>query len=131
MMMRRTCLGLMVAALFSGGCAFTNPDNTPLLTGLDQVITPETTGGKALWSPLTVPLGLASGALDIAVVHPLQALGFAGEDTYRVLWAKPTGSFAAQAFKAVPKAALTPVAFAFYWVGESLFDLRPSRTSEP
>ena len=123
--MRIACLCLLLAAVLAGGCAFTNPDNARILTALDNAIEPETTSGKVLLSPVTVPLGLVGGALDICVVHPTYALAYAGEDTYRAVWAGPQGSFASQAIKVVPKAAVTPVVFVFCWLGESLFDLRP------
>jgi hypothetical protein len=129
--MRIACLCLTLAAMLTAGCAFTNPNNTPLLTMLDESVAPESATGKALLSPVFVPVGLASGVLDICLIHPIRALGFASEDTYRVVWADPKGSFAAQSLRAVPKAVVTPVVFAFCWVGESLFDLRPQEAPKP
>ena len=129
--MRNACLCLTLAAMLTAGCAFTNPDNTLLLTALDSTVKPESTTGKVLLTPVFVPVGLASGALDICVVHPVRALAFAGKDTYRAVWAEPRGSFAAQALRAIPKAVVTPVVFAFCWVGESLFDLRPQEAPKP
>ena len=129
--MRTACLCLTLAATLAAGCAFTNPDNTPLLTALDNSVRPESTTEKILLTPVFVPVGLACGALDICLVHPIRALGFAGEDTYHAVWADPRGSFAAQSLKAIPKAVVTPVVFAFCWVGESLFDLRPQEAPKP
>lgn len=114
-------------ALAAAGCAFSNPANTPLLTALDGVVEPQSAGAKVALAPVFVPAGVACGALDIAVLHPLQSLWFAAEDTWRSVWAAPSGSFGQQAALFVPKAAATPVVYAFCWIGETLFDLRPQK----
>ena len=111
-------------ALVLGGCACANPKNTPLLTALDGLVKPETTGEKVALAPVFVPVGAACGALDIAVVHPLHSVLLAGEDTWRAVWAQPQGSFVERSIAFVPKAAVTPVVFAFCWLGESLFNVR-------
>ncbi len=123
--MRVRMLGVLLAALVLGGCAFTNPVNTPLLTALDGVVQPGSTEAQIALGSVFVPVGVGCGALDVAVVHPIQSLGFAAEDTRRALWSEPADDFSEEVALAVPKALFTPVVYAFFWVGESLFDLRP------
>lgn len=122
--------GITILACALGGCAFTNPDNTPLLTALDGAIQPESTWAKIAMGPVFVPVGVTCGVLDVAAVHPARALAFAGQDTWRVVWANPSGSFAQQAALALPKAVVTPVVYVFCWIGECLFDLRPQKAKE-
>jgi len=121
--MRIRILAAVLLALTLGGCAFTNPKNTPLLTALDGWVTPETTGEKVALAPVFVPVGMACGALDICVVHPVQAAGLAAGDTWKLLWSKPPDSFTEQLLEFVPKAVISPVVFSFCWVGRSLFDV--------
>lgn len=124
-------LAMTLLALAAGGCAFSNPANTPLLTALDGVVAPESTGAKVALAPVFVPAGMACGALDVVVLHPLQSLWFAAEDTWSSVWAAPSGSVGQQAALFVPKVAVSPVVYAFCWIGETLFDLRPRKTKEP
>jgi len=121
---------LFVIAL--GGCAWNNPANRPLLSALDEWVQPEGLGEKLLLGPIVVPAAVLCGALDIAVIHPLRSIVFGAEDTWRVLWAEPSGSFVERSLLFVARAAATPVVFAFCWFSESLFDLRPqsARTHE-
>jgi len=124
-------LAMTLLALAAGGCAFSNPANTPLLTALDGVVEPQSPGAEAALAPVFVPAGVACGALDVAVLHPLQSLWFAAEDTWSSVWAAPGGSFGRQTALFVPKVAASPVVYAFCWIGETLFDLRPQTTKEP
>lgn len=128
--MQARLLAVVLLALTLGGCAFTNPQNTPLLTALDEAVRPETTWGKIALGPIFVPVGVTCAVLDICVVHPLHAVGLGAEDTWQTLWMKPSDSFAERALLFVPKLAATPVVFGFCWLGESLFDLRPQKTEE-
>ncbi|MFW6107884.1 MAG: hypothetical protein ACOC70_01665 [bacterium] len=112
-----------------GGCAFTNPKNTPLLTYLDNNVRPETRAEQIGLAPFTVPVGMACGALDIAVLHPIQAGGHAAADTWDILWARPGGAVSRQVLEFPLKAAGTPVVFAFIWLNRSLFDVE--RLSQP
>lgn len=129
-MWARSCIPL-VLALALGGCAFMNPRNTPALNTLDRAVPPETTLAKIALAPVFIPVGVACGALDICVLHPARAAGYATEDTRRVVWADSRLSHTEQALLLVPKAAVSPVVFIFCWFGESVFDLRPERTGEP
>jgi len=124
-------LAVALLALAAGGCAFSNPANTPLLTALDGVVEPDSAGAKVALAPVFVPAGVACGALDVGVLHPLQSLWFAAEDTWGSVWAAPGGSLGEQAALFVPKAAATPVVYVVCWIGETLFDLRPRKTKEP
>ena len=81
-------------------------------------------------APVFVPVGVTCAALDIAAVHPARAFVFAGRDTWRTVWAEPSGSAGRRAALVLPKAVVTPVVFVFAWAGESLFDLRPQQTKE-
>lgn len=128
MMMRLVVVVAVASAV--GGCAFTNPNNTPLLTALDDLVQPDSAWETVVMGPVFVPVGVACAALDIVVVHPARALVCAGQDTWRVVWAKPSGSFARQAALALPKLAVTPAVFVFAWAGESMFDLRPQQAKE-
>jgi hypothetical protein len=125
-MLGRTVMvaGLLLAA---AGCACSNPRNTPLLTALDDSVTPGTTTAKVAWGPVFVPVGVTCGALDILVLHPTHALKLGAEDTYGVLWKDPAGTPAEQTVAFLPKAVATPVVFTFCWLGESAFDLRPRK----
>ncbi|MFO7897524.1 MAG: hypothetical protein R6V58_00515 [Planctomycetota bacterium] len=112
-----------------GGCAFTNAKNTPLLTYLDNNVRPETRAEEIGLAPLAVPVAMTCGALDIAVLHPIQASGNAAADTWDILWAKPGGAVSRQVLEFPLKAVGTPVVFAFIWLNRSLFDVE--RLSRP
>ena len=129
-MRTRPCIPLALA-LALGGCAFMNPRNTPALSALDRAVQPETTLAKVALAPVFIPVGAACGALDVLVLHPARATGYAAEDTWRVVWADSGLSHTEQTLLFVPKAAVSPVVFAFCWFGESFFDLRPEKAKEP
>ena len=126
--MRIRAWGGVLLVLAAAGCACQNPNNTPLLTALDEGVQPESASEKVWMGALFVPVTIVAGAADVAVLHPVQALGLAAEDAHRALWAGGRGSATEKALTFVPKLALTPVVFAVAWVGESLFDLRPEPT---
>ena len=125
--MRARFLAIAFLASAVGGCAFMDPHNTPLLTALDKSMRPKTTGEKIAYGPVFVPVGVVCGVLDVCLVHPAQAAVLAGKDTWNLMWAKSRGSFTEQCLEFLPKAAVTPVLFAFSWVGRSLFDVRRLR----
>ena len=116
---------VLLAVVAAGGCACQHPKNTPLLTALDKAVQPETTGKQIAYGVVWVPAGLACGALDVCVIHPVQSLGLSARDMWRTVWADPKGSFAQQVFLFVPKVVATPVVFSMGWVAHSLFDIRP------
>ena len=123
--MKKLCPGMALLVLLLGGCAFRNPRNTPLLTTLDKHVAPRTMAAKVALGLVFVPAGVTAGVLDIAAVHPAHSIVLGAEDTWKAVWAEPSGGFVEQSLMFLPKAAVTPVAFAFCWLGESLFDLRP------
>ncbi len=107
------------------GCAFNNPKNTPLLTALDGVMQPETTQSKVAWGVVFVPVGVAAGAADVLIIHPIQSIELAARDTWVVVWANPPGPPVRQAALFLPKLVLTPMVFGLRWFGNSLFDVQP------
>ncbi|MFA5058964.1 MAG: hypothetical protein WC485_12685, partial [Opitutaceae bacterium] len=131
--MRRSVLMLvLLLAAGLGGCAFSNPRNTPLLSLLDRNVKPETTESKVALGIVFVPAGVVCGGLDIAVVHPAHSLYLAGRDTVTLFWSDTRGTPMQRAVSVVPKAILTPVIFGFCWIGESLFDMKgPEEEAKP
>lgn len=121
--MRTMMVLLLAAAVVLPGCAFMKEDNRPLTTALDDVVDPESTGAKVAMAPLFIPVGAASLVLDVAVIHPIQVVPDAIEDTYEIVWEDPSGTYVTQTFLLVPKLALTPVIFVFDWFGRSVFDI--------
>jgi len=111
-------------ALTVSGCAFLNRANTPLLNALDEAVRPETTLAKVALGPIFVPAGVLCAALDIAVVHPVQSVGFAAAHTGRVLWTGQQGPLSERVLLFVPKLAATPLMFTVVWLADSVFDLR-------
>ena len=113
----------VVFAPLVAGCAFQNPKNTPLLTFLDQNLQPESRTAQVALAPVTVPLSVVGGALDIVVLHPIQAGGLAGVDTWNLIWAQPDKPFSQHLIEFPLKAVGTPIAFSVIWVGRTLFDV--------
>ena len=129
-LMRARWLLVLLAALAVGGCAFTNPQNTPLLTALDEAIEPGPVWAKAALGPVFVPVGVACGALDLAVVHPVHSIALGAADTWADVWADPQGSVMEEIALFVPKVAVTPLVFAHRWAGHSLFNIPRGEESE-
>ena len=121
--MRKLVLLLLLIAPALPGCAFVDEDNRPLTTALDNLVKPESTSAKVALAPVFILVGTTSIALDVAVLHPIQVIPEAVEDTYEVIWEDPSGTYVTQTFLFVPKVAATPVVFGFDWLGRSLFDI--------
>ncbi|MEQ8352842.1 MAG: hypothetical protein RH862_15245 [Leptospiraceae bacterium] len=112
-----------VILFFTGQCAFMVKDNRRLTNSLDYVVSPESTMGKVLLSPVFVPVGAVSLAADAIVIHPVAVIPEALDDTYETIWQDPEGSIIWQTFLFVPKVVFSPVFFSFDWFFRSIFDI--------
>lgn len=115
-------------ALLAPGCAFSNPDNMPLLTSLSGSLEdPEHSATRAVAVAIA---GTPAAIIDIVVLHPIQCIDDAfceSGDLVCELWKNPHGGITTKAFLFLPKVVLTPVVgignFALSWISRSLFDL--------
>ncbi len=119
-------LSLIMVALVLGSlnsCAFTNPKNTPLVTGVDKALGGEDKDG---WlSIAAIPLALPLGLVDVTIVHPVQVVDDAAQDTWDLLWEHNVQGAAMRSFLFFPRVTLTPIIFTGDWVGRALFDIPP------
>ena len=129
-MRRRFCLALLP---FAAGCAWSNPDSRPVWNTFEHNLVPEDPTAFYASLPLTAPLGLLAIVVDTFVAHPLQVVDDAGNDALD-LWRNGNvdyeGAYYTEMAFTVPRAAVTPVVFAFSWLGRSLFDIPPHATDE-
>ncbi|MDP6539174.1 MAG: hypothetical protein QF903_02505 [Planctomycetota bacterium] len=120
-MRHRLAIGTLLLA--SSACAFTNPDNTPLVTW----------SGEALGGPeaptatkiATAPLAVALGVVDVVIAHPASVVDDAAKDAREWLWEVPVRGAATRSFLFLPRVALTPVLFSASWVARSMFNIPP------
>ncbi len=122
--MGKHVLMLSFLAIGVAGCACRNPENTPLLTWLDDVVRPETTLEKSALCPVFVPVGTACVVLDVCVLHPIHAVMLGARDTWQIVWAGAKGSFVEQSLLFVPRIVASAPVFALCWFGETAFDIR-------
>ncbi|QEM68828.1 hypothetical protein FO488_12110 [Geobacter sp. FeAm09] len=119
----------MAAFLFcsalASGCAIMNKDNRLVLNSLDEAMQGsaiiDSTAGKIAAAPVALPVGMAAGVIDMAVVTPARATVPAGKDTVEYLWENPQGSDLRQAMLFIPKVVATPVLFISDWAVRSIF----------
>lgn len=126
MIRRARVVSSLAFALMLAGCAFMNRENTPLLNVVERRLVPATTGIKVLVSPIVVPVGIAAGATDVFVVHPLMVIPPAARDV-RNFWRQRIDGYVTRMGAVIPRAAVTPVLFAGSWLGRSAFDVGPAR----
>ena len=98
-------------------------ENRVLTNSLDEVVEPESITAKILLSPIFVPVGAATLALDAVIVHPISEIPNAWSDTSEAIWEEPEGSPLWQTFLLVPKIVISPIFFSFDWILRSLFDV--------
>ncbi|MAF67563.1 MAG: hypothetical protein CMJ84_18145 [Planctomycetes bacterium] len=117
-----------VLLLACGACAFTNPDNTPLVTWSGEAL-----GGSeaaTVTKVATAPLAVTLGIVDVFVVHPASVVDDAGADAHEWLWEAPVRGAATRSFLFLPRVALTPVVFTASWIARALFNLPPHGAEE-
>ena len=117
---RISSLALLLAC---SACAFTNPDNTPLVTWSGEALG----GAEAATATkiATAPLAVTLGVVDVVVVHPASVVDDAGKDAHEWLWEEPVCGAATRSFLFLPRLAMTPVVFTASWLARSLFSIPP------
>ena len=121
--MRSVLCVLLATLLSASSCAFMVKENRVLTNSLDEVVEPEAMLTKILLSPVFVPVGAVTLALDAAIIHPLSEIPNAWSDTSEAIWEEPQGSPLWQTFLVIPKFVMTPIFFSFDWIFRSLFDV--------
>jgi hypothetical protein len=129
--MKPRWLLLSLVALTVGGCAFQNPKNTPILTALDEQVTPESTSAKVAYGIFWVPAGVACGLTDLLVAHPVQATVPAARRTGGAVWSTDGQSFVERSLLFLPRVAATPVVFTATWLFHCAFDMPPPAAPSP
>ena len=131
-------LALALLVFVFGGCAFTNPDNMPLLTGLSRSFDDEPHSGTRAAALFLV--GTPAAVIDIVIAHPIQCVddSFCEScDLVEEVWKNPHGGITTKAFLFLPKVVLTPVVgignFLLSWIFRSCFDLpeHPTHDDDP
>ena len=115
-----------VVLVGAASCAIGNSDRRLLLNYLDNNLTPSSQAGRLIASPLALPVGIAAGVVDAAVVHPLTQLDDAWVDTVQAVW-DYEGMTDFRTSLLMPLSAVsTPVVFGITWVFRSVFDVDDS-----
>jgi len=117
-----TCL---LIALPSGGCAFMNRENPPLLNCVENNLWPEETALQVVCFPIIFPLGLCAVTIDAFAVHPANVVCDSASDTEEALWdGFEWDEHYVTECAALPwRAAFTPVVFTTVFIGRALFDI--------
>ncbi len=128
--MRRLVLAPVIC-LFATGCACMDYDNLRVTKYLDSKTTWINRPSERLaLSPLVLPVGLSSVALDVFLVHPVTRIPGSIDRTYDLLWRTEIRSYYLRVLLFIPSVIASPVYFMFDLLGHSVFDLddpRPSR----
>jgi len=122
--MKLSPIAALTLMLLLNGCAVFNPRNTPSLNWVDEHLLPEKQPKRGLVYPLVLPVGLVAVSIDALIVHPLQVVDDAAEDTDEVLWDHFDWDteYVTECASLIPRAALTPPVFAIDFLGRSAFD---------
>lgn len=115
-----TALGLLTCS-----CAFMAPRNRPLMNFCQRALVPDSVTGQVLAAPVTVPVCLAAGIVDTAVVHPIMVTDDAWFDTEAAIWAPTSRGYVTECALVPFRAALSPPIWAFAFTGRALFDVPP------
>ncbi|MEC8253354.1 MAG: hypothetical protein VX044_09085 [Planctomycetota bacterium] len=118
---RKAAAVVFVAAWSS--CAFVRPENRRTLNYLDANLAPQSATARALLSPVALPVGVAAGVADAAVVHPLTQVDGAWQDTLDVLWDYDQSSAFRQVLLTPLSVLATPLVFGGDWICRAVFDL--------
>ncbi len=120
-------------------CTVMEPGGHPLLTALDEVIQPESAGGRVALAAPALVLGSAALAIDAGVWNPLGAIFPAWLDTLESLWGPSDRGPFTQSLLFGPKVGWTPAHWAGRWwwrgmmgggLGEEPFEVRDSFLEE-
>lgn len=114
---------LLIAMLFATSqCALFHRENLRLVTATEEHLVPEDPTLKIITAPLYIPIGVASGILDVFFIHPISVVPRSGMDTVDALW-KPRGLGYYTTWGSVPFSALaTPPFFLLAWSYHWLFN---------
>ena len=104
-------------------CAFLRPENRRTLNYLDANLAPQSATARILLSPVALPVGVAAGAADAVVVHPLTQVDEAWRDTLDVLWDYDQSSAFRQVLLTPLSVLATPLVFGGDWLCRAVFDL--------
>lgn len=114
---------LLLALAPLAGCAFTNPENTPLVTAADRALGGDT---KTSWAQVAaIPAALPLGLIDVILLHPVSVVDDSANDAWDFLWERPVKGSATRAFVFLPRVLATPVVFSASWIARSLLDIPP------
>ena len=123
----RRALSVLVSLtlLFCGGCAVFNRDNTPALNFVERNLVPADSTARAISYPLTVPVGLTAGMLDMVLFHPISVAGDAWDDTNDLLWKKLDweNQYVTTTVVNAPRLFAVPVVFTIDFLARSSFDV--------
>src|SRR5262245_31079463 len=109
--------------LLGAACSMFRTDNRRTLNLLDRELAPEDTAAKVALAPLTLPVGIAAFATDLAVVHPIATIDDAWNDTEELLWHSEDESALRRALVMPLAAVATPFVFAGDWFGRWLLPI--------
>ena len=104
-------------------CAFLRPENRRTLNYLDANLAPQSATARVVLSPVALPVGVAAGAADAVVVHPLTQVDGAWQDTLDVLWDYDQSSAFRQVLLTPLSVLATPLVFGGDWLCRAVFDL--------
>lgn len=119
----RTLL-LLILCLSTAGCAWSNRDNRPVWNAFETNLVPEGDGAFYATLPLTIPGGLLAILTDTFLVHPLQVIDDAYDDTASLWRGLPwdTHYYTTSGFAPL-RAVGTPLLFLGSFLGRSCFDV--------
>ena len=121
--MRPRSIAVPLLLLLVAACSMFRTDNRRTLNLLDRELAPEDTAAKVALAPITLPVGVAAFAADLAVVHPIATIDDAWEDTEELLWRSHDESALRRALVMPLAAIATPFVFAGDWFGRWLLPI--------
>ena len=123
---RVACALLLLLTLLASGCAWSNPDNRPVLGAFQQTLVPEDDTLFWISTPLTVPLGIVAFVVDVFVAHPLQVVDDATRDSAGI-WKEIDwrGQYYSQTALCLLRAPLTVLVWVNMLLTRSMIDLPP------
>ena len=106
------------------GCACTDRDHMATTNWVDRKIVPSNRAAQWAMTPLLVPLGVGTLALDNVLMTPVVHLPSAWYDADRFFRAEAGGYYTEMGVLPV-RTALTPVVCVGSWLGRSFFAVKP------
>jgi len=124
--MRPRAFLLTAACLLTVGCACTKRNHQAVTNWLDRTVVPENRAAQWALTPVLVPVGVCTLAVDNVVVTPIVHLPSVTDDAGEWLSERLDGYYSQMGVFPI-QIALTPIVFAGDWLFRGFFALKTDR----